>query len=216
VFNPYHLKLAGLDPDAVLYPVAPPAQPSPIRTKVEMYDRLSAGEFGNTIPQFLSVADWQASPDSSRFSLWGVRSARHSMHPDCRLNCPAAEVAEYAERHFPDGPNISMMVDNVATITAWLEIVESDTGLVVEGIEWPAVDQGWTWRNSMRDPIRRQAWSGASAKAVLRRHLNPNSLDDLWEVLDRWPGHVVELSALDCCFGTTRGRNAVVWEVRDY
>jgi len=51
---------------------------------------------------------------------------------------------------------------------------------------------------------------------VLRKHLNPNSLDDLSTVLDRWPGHVVELSAVEGCFGTVPGRNGIVWEVRNY
>ena len=103
-----------------------------VRDKATMYRLLAAGQFGNTIPQFFSAAEWQAHPDSRRYPFWGVRSARTSMHPACRLYCPAVEVAEYAARHFPDGPNISMMVDAVAGVRAWLEVWDSPTGLVVE------------------------------------------------------------------------------------
>ena len=188
----------------------------PITDKRQMYRLLAAGSFGNTIPQFFSVADWLASPDAARFPLWGVRSARTSMHPACRLNCPAAEVAAHAARHFPDGPNISMMVDAVAGVTAWLEVWESPGGLVVEGVEHPDTAGGWTWRNSMRDPARRRAWHGTAARLLLARHLNENDRDDLAMTLDRFPGHVVELSALDRCLGVVPHRRGVVWEVRNY
>lgn len=190
--------------------------PLPVTSKREMYARLAAGEFGNTIPQFFSVADWLAAPDSRRFSLWGVRSARTSMHPACRLNCPAAEVPGYAAQHFPDGPNISMMVDAVAGVGAWLEVWDSPSGLVVEGVEHPDTAGGWTWRNSMREPTRRRHWSGVAARLVLARHLNENSRADLAGLLDRFPDHVVELSALDRCIGSVPHRNGIVWEVRAY
>lgn len=187
-----------------------------VTAKTDMYRRLAAGEFGNTIPQFFSVEEWESHPDSRRFAMWGVRSAAKSMHPACRLNCPREEVAGYARRHFSDGPNISMMVDAVAGILAWLEVWESPTGLVVEGIEHPKTWDGWNWRNSMRDTSRRKSWSGIAAKCVLARHLNPNSVADLMSLLDECPDHVVELSALDRCIGSIGHRNGIVWEVRSY
>jgi hypothetical protein len=187
-----------------------------ITDKADMYRRLAAGQFGNTTPQYFSVAEWHASGDADRYQFWGVRSAKTSAHPACRLYCPAAEVVEYAARHFPDGPNISMMVDAVATVTAWLEIWDSPAGLVVEGIEWPRLADGWNWRNSMKNPQRSRRWEGTAARMVLARHLNANSLGDLHELFERFPGHVLELSALDRCLGMRPHRNAIVWEVRMY
>lgn len=190
--------------------------PTAVTTKSDMYKRLAAGEFGNAIPQYFSVEEWRASGDDRRFALWGVRSARTSMHPACRLNCPAAEVAAHVATHFADGPNISMMVDAVAGIGAWLEVWDAPGGLVVEGIERPDVAGGWTWRNSMKEPSRRRRWEGVAARLVLARHLNENSRDDLAALLDRYPDHVVEVSALDRCIGNVPHRNGVVWEVRAY
>lgn len=189
---------------------------NPVRTKADMYAQLKRGEFGNTIPQFLDVRELEASPDSKRFTMWGVRSAVHSMHPACRLYCPREEVADYARHHFADGVNISTMVDAVSTVLAWLEVWDSPTGLVVEGIQYPRTWDGWNWRNSMRETSRRKAWSGIAARHVLARHLNMNSADDLAILLREYPDHVIELSALDRCFGTVPHRNAVVWEVRAY
>jgi hypothetical protein len=184
-----------------------------IRSKSQMYRMLSRGDFGNTIPQYFSVEQWEASGDNVRYPLWGVRSAKAAAHPACRLNCPVGEVAHYARQNFADGVNISMMVSAVSQVTAMLHVVElNGQGLVVDGIEWPSLSD---WRRGMASPERKQ-WHGVAARHVLARHLNENSLADLFEVLATWPGAVVELSALDRCIGVLSHRNAVVWEVRHY
>ncbi len=136
----------------------------------------------------------------------------------CYLNCPHSFVDATAHMYQQEGHriNISLMVDKVATVTAWLEVWDSPSGLVVEGIEWPSIDGGWTWRNSMPDPAKRKRWDGTAARMVLARHLNENSRDDLWRVLDEFPDSVVELSALDRCIGMVPHRNGVVWEIRHY
>lgn len=188
--------------------------PPPITDKREMYRQLAAGTLGNTIPQFFSVADWQASREYHRFDLWGVRSSRHAAHPMTRMYVPRVEVEAYAATHFADGVNISNMVDTFLTVTAWLEVYESDAGLVVQGIEYP--DRGLSWRHGMRDPARLRTWERTAARMVLRKHLNADSLADLESLLSLYPGHVVELSACEQRFGTVPGRNAIVWEVRNY
>lgn len=184
--------------------------------KSRMYQLLKAGEFGNTIPQFMSVDEWNASPDSKRIPFWGIRSSKIPGHPACIMHCPADQVEEYAIRHFgADAVNISMMVDLAATVLAWLEIVELPCGLVVEGTIAPDVPE-WTWRNTMRNPERTRQWEGSAAKLLLESVLNENSLADMEIVLGNYPGHVVELTALDACMGLVPHRNAIVWEVRAY
>lgn len=181
--------------------------------KATMYRMLAAGKFGNTIPQYFSVHAWVQSGDADRYSHWGVRTLKPG--GPCRLNCPTTEVVSTIY-DFAQPCNISLMVDKVATVTAWLEAWDSPTGLVVEGIEWPDTAGGWTWRNSMPDPAKRKRWEGTAARMVLARHLNENSRDDLWRVLDEFPDHVVELSALSRCIGMVPHRNGCVWEVRHY
>lgn len=195
--------------------IAKLARPA-VRDKADMYRRLAAGEFGNTVPQYLSVAAWKASGDNLLYPMWGVRSATQSMHPACRLYCPANEVEAYAAEHFPDGVNISMMVDAVAGVEAWLEVFESVGGLRVEGVIRPKVHEGWTWRNSMPMPSRRMSWTNSAAIVLLRSVLNNDSYADLRLVLDMYPSHVVEITALDRCLGRDRLRNGIVWEVRAY
>lgn len=183
-----------------------------IRTKKSMYERLAAGAFGNTIPQFFSVVDWRRSPEHARYPTWGVRT----MTPGgpCRLYCPREEIEATARSFAAAGHaiNISLMLDATVRVTLWADVYDSEAGLLVYGIEHPP--QGGSWRALM--PSQGRTWEGTAARLLLRKHLNASSLADLESLRDAYPGHVYELSACDRNFGTVPGRNAVIWEVRTY
>lgn len=57
---------------------------------------------------------------------------------------------------------------------------------------------------------------GLKALEILRHFLWENSYDNIMELLDMYPEHVIEFSAYDVEVGDIRGRNAVIWEVRKY
>lgn len=185
---------------------------APVTSKQEMYRLLAAGAFGNTIPQFFDIDEWERSADGARYAVWGVRTQVPG--GPCRLNCPREEVRETAERpeYQVAGINISMMIDAAFTVTLWADIFDSPTGLLVYGVECPP--PGGSWRALM--PTRGRHYEGVSARMLLRRHLNPNSLADVEAVFERWPGHVLELSAVEGCIGVVPHRNHVVWELRNY
>jgi len=46
--------------------------------------------------------------------------------------------------------------------------------------------------------------------------MTPSSHDDWNELLERYPGHVLEVSIYDRCLGDLPNRNSLVWEVRKY
>lgn len=189
----------------------PHRNPPPVRDKQTMYRLLAAGVFGNTTEQHFSLFDWVKSGNHWKYHSWGVRTLIPG--GPCRLYCPTLEVRETVE--LPEfkaaGVNISVMVDAVCDVTLWADVWDSPRGLYAYGIEYPP--KGGSWRALM--PEARKDWEGVAARNLLRKHLNPNSLADLEAVFDLYPGHVVELSALDRCIGTVPLRNAVVWEVRD-
>lgn len=42
------------------------------------------------------------------------------------------------------------------------------------------------------------------------------SYDDLQVLFEEYPDHVVEFTCYDCFYGILKGRNSVIWEVRNY
>lgn len=177
-----------------------------ITDKRRMYELLQAGELGNTMPQFFDVAVWQSSPDHGRYPLWGLRSMER-MGP-VQLDVPTVDVPQLVAELFRSKANISPMVDQWLTFRC--EVWDAPGGWLV----WGTFDRELKWRAAMASTARE--WTGVAAKVLLRELLSPGSLDDLETVLDRFPGHIVEMTILDRCRGRFPGRNAVVWEVRDY
>lgn len=180
-----------------------------ITSKQQMYRHLAAGDFGNTIPQYFSVREWRDSGDDNRYAFWGVRTLRPG--GPCHLNCTSAEV-EFTVKKFKEPVNISLMIDRVTKVRLWADVMDSETGLIVHGIIDPPRLGGW--RAMM--PAGAKQYEGLKARHLLRDRLSPSSLEDLYALLDRYPGHVVELSACSSNLGTIPGRNAVIWECRYY
>lgn len=180
----------------------------PIRSKDVMYSKLVAGEFGNTCPVYFSVDQWACRPSPCHKPLWGIRS-HTSGDPRAKLDVPTVEVIDYCRRTFGEhGFNITPMVDHMLTFRG--EVYDGPRGIVLFGV---AGRRELKWRPALRGYGRE--FTGSAARAILRAVLNGNSHDDLQILLEQYPGHVVEFTALDRNFGIVPGRNAVVWECRD-
>ena len=81
---------------------------------------------------------------------------------------------------------------------------------------------GLELRASRSDQIMRYAWAeqeihlrGAAALSALRWAMDSPSFENLKNIFEKWPGHVVEFSSFTHLLGT-EGWNTVFWEVRDY
>lgn len=174
-------------------------------TKVEMYALLRAGAFGNTSPSWTDVVDWAREARPRPGSLWGLRHRRISGFPGTKLNVKAEDVVSHLHRAF------GLRDYNISPMTPGTVLWEGDiTEHYASGNLSP---KSGTWRKHMLAP---KLWEGSARNVLLRSLMNENSYDDLCLVLEAYPGHVVEVSILDCCFGTCPGRNSVVWETRDY
>lgn len=103
--------------------------------------------------------------------------------------------------------------DDRATLQG--EIRRAPGGLQFFGSERSRAGYGRMIR--MRDALRvARSYQGLTVLFLLRKHLSPPSLDDLMELLDLYPEAVIEFSAYDLQLGTCRGRNTIIWEVRNY
>lgn len=188
----------------------------PIRTKMDMYRRLGGGEFGNTIPVFYSVEEWENN-DCPNYGLWGIRSVSAAGDPRMRLNVPAEEIPSLFRSWYPNGGgNISCMIDRWAVLRA--EVFEQPWaepfGLSMFYVPPGQVDPDSPWRGSFRKYGR--SVGGVLTQAILQNYLWPSDYEDLKVLLDRFPGHVIEFSACDRAVGLIPNRNTVIWEVRAY
>lgn len=189
----------------------------PVRTKADMYARITAGEFGNTLPRWFAHHWHEWLYDSSvpgAPTLWGVQHTTIAGFPGTKLNVPTAAVRDTIEDGgFGDDFCLSPMIAALPGLgVRWEGDVSRDEVGRVYCSGTPNPPLG-SWRTHMKRPKLTQ---GAAALALLRAVLNENSYDDLMLLLDDYPGHVVELSACDKCYGTHKGRNAILWEVRAY
>jgi hypothetical protein len=74
-----------------------------------------------------------------------------------------------------------------------------------------------TARTHMRAALKQASYaSGPQARLILKQFLEPASYEDILELLDVYPKHVIEFTAFDCYVGPAKGRNTCIWEVRLY
>lgn len=186
-----------------------------VSNKAEMYRMLHRGDFGNTVPMWFCDLDWvfdTDTDDKGSYAWWGVRSL--SPGGPCKLNVPWGDVVRTCREFESAGHkfNISPMIDRIVNVSMWANVLRSPSGLIIECIEYP--DKASNWRAEM--PTKAKTYQNTAANMLLRKHLNPSTLDDLGILLDKYPDAVVELSATESEFGTVPGRNAIIWEVRNY
>lgn len=183
----------------------------PVLYKADFVRRYAAGEFGNHSPTWDSIAEFVAAGRHCDSRLYHLRN--RVAGATTWYNLTGLSVPYYWNRavqlgHRPSRLYISEMAPTAATLLQ---------GEVQRGI-WGLDLYYTTVRKPMRDALRewaRQA-RGIIALAILQRFLDPSSYAWLEHLLDTYPGHAIEFSTYDCCWGTVSGRNTVWWEVRRY
>lgn len=72
-------------------------------------------------------------------------------------------------------------------------------------------------KGKMRDCLKNGiSISGISAKEMLRHYCNDNSFEDIMELINLYPLHVIEFSTYNMNLGDSKNRNTLIWEVRKY
>jgi hypothetical protein len=121
-------------------------------------------------------------------------------------------VPEVLENLKQDGHSLDRVIINESAPDHRLllqgELMHSGKGLYLTG-SYEKTDM----RSAMK-----KAWNagGLRVNSILKHLASPVSYDMLMELLDRYPGHVVEFGIYDCFLGWGRGHNTVIWEVRNY
>ena len=127
------------------------------------------------------------------------------------VDVPTAEVADFVRQFHGGHANISPMIDQWMIFRCEVFVSNfAPFGLRVFG----TTDRKLKWREAFRQTGIE--WTGAAAHAVLKTYLWPADYDDLFALLDRYPQHVVELTACERTVGVIPGRRACFWECRLY
>lgn len=185
----------------------------PVLSKTDWYRRSRLGEFGNVNPEWFTIREWEQREILRDCTHWGVRHTRLAGFKGTALNVETEDVVDWIVRNgFGSDYQISPMIWVFGQPRFEGNVCRQDgePGLLVEGNIDPAPG---TWRLHMQKP---RVWARTAGVLLLRHLLNGNSYDDLMELIDGYPDHVVELTALSSEFGTVPGRNGIIWEVRRY
>lgn len=178
----------------------------PVLTKPDFVRRYMAGEFGNR-PQ--SWDTWEQYEASGYVGNIGCR-CRDRSNPLGMYNSPPETVRAF--------------VDSIDVPESNLYFYEAppDERRPLQGeLRWwdrgPELyydfGSGLTMRPGLRANGRQVR--GAASTAILRSFLDGESFDWIMQLLDWYPGHVIEFSMFEMPVGVLNN-NTIIWEVRRY
>jgi hypothetical protein len=190
----------------------------PVLNKKQNYRLWQGGAFGNKLRAWRTVEEWRVSCFSGKVVLRTL----FGMHGPCAYNlepdCVDGVVRNW--RNTLGIPLDTIMVNEAAPDQCVVlqgeyfnGICQDEQGLVLSGYFFYS-----TFRAHMRDALHaaHESTHGLCVSLMLRRAMTLASYEDWLELINLYPGHVLEVSIYDRCLGDIPGRNALVWEVRKY
>jgi len=186
-----------------------------VATKSESTRLMQAGLLGNALPSW-DVPTFRAEvvPHVLQDMTFGLRASRRSLGGSGAYVhwLTPVEVERTVARFEADGtPSDSLCVQKCAP--------DHRLTLNAEYSEDPIPYLYYSrLRLPMREALRQggQEARGLAARMILKQVLTESSLADLDALVEQYPGHVIEFSAFEGSLGPIPGRNAVVWEARQY
>ena len=181
-----------------------------ITSKTRMYEQLIAGNLGNRFRIWESDEEFKAAVDAGFDWLVGIRLVgkpglpyfHHKTYEEAiEIGARLRKTYPYPIRYYEASPD--------PFITIQGEFVEADMGPM---LEWS------TAKTHMRAAFKaqRNMLFGPGARLVLRRELSPGSYEDFLALGELFPEATIEFTAYELFVGSIPGRNAVVWECRNY
>jgi len=189
--------------------------PAPILNKKQNYRLWQSGAFGNKLRAW-SVEEYR---DCNYMGNVAIRMRSGAGGGLCFYDIPR----ENALAALPFLVCGDLLLDDfmINEMSPKAEILQ---GEYLNDIRVVDGETSWGWFLYSRAPLRmRDALSAAPETArslradlLIREAMTPSSYDDWQILLERYPGHVFEVSIYDRCLGDIPNRNALVWEIRRY
>jgi hypothetical protein len=184
-----------------------------VETKKQAYALYHGGRFGNKLRTWDTVRDFVYSNYGGQVTLRYKGTVTGKAW--YAYNVKSSEVADRAKQWIAEGADPMLIVVNESA---------PDDRLVLQG-ELIHTHRGFCFirrfekikmRQAMTLSYARDEVTGVTALLTLRQVCTPPSFEDLMELCDLYPESVIEFSVYEMCLGSCRGRNTVVWEVRNY
>lgn len=182
--------------------------PLPIKTKAAMYRLLERGALGNTVRMWRGLPAIRASGYRGLVSMRSLQVSNPVRLYHVPYNELIGQVMQLPSHFREYGLMFSEApLDDKRSVQG--EVMYGPAGLYLRYTTAP---------HPMRVAFDHEdkRVTGIAARGILRHHLWPADYDDLMELCDLYPGHVIEFSGFTVPVGRLRGRACLIWEVRDY
>lgn len=184
-----------------------------IASKRQFLELQRTGLTGNAMPSWGSFHEaWDIAGYHGPVMIRSMTPGWPGTTPDVPIECAEMETRRLLRLHGGDRSDVFFTMMSPDTQSCRLINAEVWDG--------PC---GWEMHYSTQDDVMRKALeesgrnaSGVACRAILRHLINENDWDDLCGLFDRWPGHVIELTAYSRAIGSLPHRRTVIWEIRDY
>jgi len=191
-------------------------KPPPVLTKAQNRVNFERGAYGNNLRTWRSPAEVHAA------GYTGLLVSRYDVpgSPFCRYHIPSEQAQAVWNELLSRGaqPHLLYFNEQLQDQARFMRLQgEFYDGVLALGE--PAPSLYYTLEKAlMREALALGAQHvfGWPAELRVREAMTPSSYEDFLAVRDLYPDHVIEFTVLSKCWGTTPGRNAVVWECRRY
>ncbi|MBV8276993.1 MAG: hypothetical protein JO170_17295 [Verrucomicrobia bacterium] len=183
-----------------------------IRSKAQNYRLYDAGAYGNKLRTWTRLQDIEKSGFSGKVVMRYRGASGGAQYPRLGEQVSLAEAKAALHEWVKAGADIGSVGYNEAAPDHAL-VIQGEILLSTEHVSLFYSTKKATMRAALREANQIE---GLRAVMLLRQSLFPSSLDDVRDLFARYPSAVIEFSAYEYPVGHLRGRNTVIWEVRNY
>ena len=178
-----------------------------VKTKSRYYELYEKGFFGNKAITWETLTEFL----KSNHNLVCIRSRKVGFKT--KYNIPRNQAEKEVHNMIQQGLEEKDIAFNQSMpdpcLTIQGEIMFTDKGLY---LLYSRV------KKPMKQSLEEESLHafGLNAQLLLQHYLSPSSLSDMQTLQELFPNSIIEFSSYSIPVGNIKGRNTVIWEVRNY